>query len=133
MSVATRSIGDAFVTIAGRDGARDDAPTRAAAAIDGQPPRWVLRPASLDQLSRVVALAHDEGLAVIPRGGGTALELGHPPARVDVVVDLSGLDRVVEYNPDDLTVTVPPIAIHARRSSSFAAFARSSSSGTRSS
>jgi len=32
MSVATRSIGDAFVTIAGRDGARDDEPTRAAAA-----------------------------------------------------------------------------------------------------
>src|SRR5439155_13669658 len=55
---------------------------------------------------RIVALAHDDGLVVVPRGGGSALELGRPPARVDVVIDLSGLDQVLEYNPDDLTITV---------------------------
>src|SRR5437899_8242173 len=106
MPVAARSIGEAFVTIAGRDRVRDDAGARAAAAVDGQLPRWVVRPASIDQLSRIVALAHDDGLVVVPRGGGSALELGRPPARVDVVVDLSGLDQVLEYNPDDLTITV---------------------------
>ena len=106
MPVAARSIGEAFVTIAGRDRVRDDAGARAAAAVDGQLPRWVVRPALIDQLSRIVALAHDDGLVVVPRGGGSALELGRPPARVDVVVDLSGLDQVLEYNPDDLTITV---------------------------
>src|SRR4030095_10720635 len=55
---------------------------------------------------RVVALAHDEKLAVVPRGSGSALELGIPPARVDLVVDLAGRHQVVEYNPDDLTVSV---------------------------
>src|SRR5256712_10361565 len=106
MPVAARSIGEALVTIPGRDRVRDGAGARAAAAGDGQRRRWVARPASIDQLSRIVALAHDDGLVVVPRGGGSALELGRPPARVDVVVDLSGLDQVLEYNPADLPITV---------------------------
>jgi glycolate dehydrogenase FAD-binding subunit len=106
MSVAARSIGDAFVTIAGRDRVRDDQGSLDAAAVDGHRPRWVVRPASTEQLGRVLALACDARLAVIPRGAGTSLELGNPPSRVDVVVELGGLDQVIEYNPDDLTITV---------------------------
>src|SRR5207245_2546226 len=79
MPTAARSIGEALVTIAGREGVQDDDRARTAAAVDGQRPRWVVRPASIDQLGRIVALAHDDGLAVVPRGGGSALELGHPP------------------------------------------------------
>jgi glycolate oxidase FAD binding subunit len=106
MAVAGRSVGEALVSIAGREGVREDAAALAAAAIDGLRPRWLVRPGSIEQLSRVLALAHDAGLAVIPRGSGEALELGSPPARVDLVVDLRGLDQVIEYNPADLTVTV---------------------------
>ncbi len=106
MSVAARSIGEAFVTIAGRDRVRDDAASLTASTIDGLRPRWVVRPASLEQLSRVLALACDGRLAVVPRGAGSSLELGSPPSRVDVVLDLTGLDQVIEYNPDDLTITV---------------------------
>jgi len=106
MAVAARSIGEALVSIAGRQGVRDDAETLAAAAVDGLRPSWVVRPGSIDQLSGVLALAHDAALAVIPRGSGSALELGSPPARADIVVDLRGLDEVIEYNPADLTVTV---------------------------
>ena len=106
MSVAGRSVGKAFVAIAGRDGVRDDEPARAAAAVDGLIPRWVVRPASLEQVSQVVALAHEAALAVAPRGSGSALELGCPPARLDVALDLCGLDRVVEYNPADVSITV---------------------------
>jgi glycolate oxidase FAD binding subunit len=106
MPVAARSIGEALVSIAGRQGVRDDADALAAAAVDGLRPSWVVRPGSIDQLSRVLALAHDAGLAVIPRGSGSALELGSPPTRADLVVDLRGLDDVIEYNPADLTVSV---------------------------
>ena len=106
MPVAARSIGEALVSIAGRQGVRDDAEALAAAAVDGLRPSWVVRPGSIDQLSGVLALAHDTALAVIPRGSGEALELGSPPTRADLVVDLRGLDEVIEYNPADLTVTV---------------------------
>jgi glycolate dehydrogenase FAD-binding subunit len=106
MSVAARSIGEAFVAVAGRERVRDDAQALDAATVDGLRPRWVVRPASLEQLSRILALASDGRLAVVPRGSGSSLELGHPPQRLDLVLDLAGLDQAIEYNPDDLTITV---------------------------
>src|SRR6516162_606067 len=106
MSVAARSLGEAFAAIAGRDRVLDDPQSLAAAAIDGLIPKWIVRPTSVDQLGPMLALAGEARLAVVPRGGGNALELGNPPARLDVVLDLVGLDRVIEYNPDDLTITV---------------------------
>ena len=102
MSVATRGPGGALAAL----GATDDPTALTAAAIDGRRPRWVVRPGTLEDAARVVALAQDEGLAVAPRGGGQALALGGVPAKVDLVLDLSRLDAIVEYNPDDLTVTV---------------------------
>ena len=106
MSVTARALGAALAAIVGADGATDDPRACAAAAIDDRRPQWVVRPRALEEAARVVALAHDEGLAVVPRGRGTALALGAPPTRADVVLDLSGLDRILEYHPDDLTVTV---------------------------
>jgi glycolate oxidase FAD binding subunit len=106
VSVATRTLGAALMAIAGSEGATEAPAARAAAAIDGREPRWVVRPRTLQDAARVVALAHDEGLALAPRGGGTALTLGHPPERVDVVLDLGGLDTILEHNPDDMTATV---------------------------
>jgi hypothetical protein len=39
MVVTARPIGEALGTIVGRDGIRDDADARSAAAVDGQEPR----------------------------------------------------------------------------------------------
>ncbi len=78
----------------------------AAAAVDGVTPRFVASPADVDQVSRLLALAHSGGLAVLPRGAGTASALGNPPARADLVIGLSRLNRVVEYEPADVSVSV---------------------------
>lgn len=106
MSVTARSLSGALAAVLGTDGVRDDAATLAAAAVDGVTPRWVAAPATVEQLSQVVALARDEALVVVPRGSGSSLEQGCPPPRVDLVVDLRRLDAVVEHNPDDLTISV---------------------------
>ena len=84
----------------------DDPARLAGAAVDGVRPRWLIRVTATDQVSAVLALASEESLAVVPRGSGSALDLGHPPSRVDVVLDVRGMDRVVDYNPDDLTASV---------------------------
>jgi glycolate oxidase FAD binding subunit len=76
------------------------------AAIDGQAPRCVVEARSLDDVARTLAFAYREALAVVPRGNGSALELGHPVERVDIVLDLRRLNALVAYQPDDLTVTV---------------------------
>jgi glycolate oxidase FAD binding subunit len=105
VSVTARALGDALRARLGPDGATDDPAARAAAAVDGVQPSWVARPQSVEHAARVLALAHDEGLVVLPRGSGSALAIGAPPQRADIVLDLARLDTVLEYSPDDLTVT----------------------------
>ena len=65
-----------------------------------------VRPPTVENLSEVVGLANEEGLATIPLGGGTQRSLGNPPRRYDLALDMRGLDRLVLYEPSDLTVTV---------------------------
>jgi glycolate oxidase FAD binding subunit len=105
-AVATRSVAAALRATTSADRVIDDAAALVPFAIDGATPRWVVRPRSVDQLAAVMTVAAEERLAVAPRGGGAALELGAPATRLDLVVDLTGLAAVVEYNEDDLTVTV---------------------------
>ncbi|PYM14403.1 MAG: FAD-binding oxidoreductase [Candidatus Rokuibacteriota bacterium] len=106
MAVSVRSLEKAFASLVGRERVVDDPVKLGGATIDGCVPRFIVRPAAVDELSGIVALACEERLAVIPRGSGSALELGAPPSRLDVVIDLRDLDRVLEYNPDDLTASV---------------------------
>ena len=106
MAVSAPALGDAFAAIVG-GGHLTTAPSQlAAAAVDGVTPRWLARPGSLDQVSRVMALASAEGLAVAPRGSGSALDLGAPPLRLDAVLDLSRLTGILEYVPADMVATV---------------------------
>lgn len=75
-------------------------------ALHGVEPSQVVSPASVDELRQTLAEAVKDGRSVVPWGGGTRQGLGLPPAHYDIALDLSGLDRVVEYEPADLTVTV---------------------------
>jgi glycolate oxidase FAD binding subunit len=105
VAVSARSIGGALAAVVGPERVSEDPAIVALATVGGRSPRWLVRPASAEQVSAVVALASDERLAVVPRGSGTTLDLGAPPTRLDVVLDLRQLDRVPDYNPDDLTVS----------------------------
>ncbi len=105
-AVSTRSLISALAQIVGRERVDDDPGRLAGAAVDGLTPRWLVSPASAEQVAGVLALAHEERLAVGPRGSGSALDLGRPPQRLDVVLDLTGLTRILEDKPDDLTVSV---------------------------
>ena len=75
-------------------------------AIDGIEPSVVASLQSMDELSRLLSFANEAGLAVAPRGGGTQLGLGNRLGRLDVVADMSGLNRVVQHNAADLTLVV---------------------------
>jgi glycolate oxidase FAD binding subunit len=77
-----------------------------AIAADGMRPRFVVTPTGVAGVSRVLAVASAEGLAVLPAGGGARLAWGSPPRRVDVVLSLARLDRVIAHEPADLTLSV---------------------------
>ncbi len=74
--------------------------------VDGLTPRFVLFPASVDELSRCAAVANQAGLAVIPVGDGTHLGVGHPPQRYDVALSTRRMRRVIAHEAADMTVTV---------------------------
>jgi len=69
-------------------------------------PRFAASPATVAEASELLRAAAAHDLAVVPRGGGSKLGWGAPPRRVDLIVDTSGLDRVVEHAAGDLVVRV---------------------------
>lgn len=83
------------------------APVRDATAhdsVDGVAPVLVASPTSTDQVAGVLRACAEHRLAVVARGAGTKLAWGVPPDLLDVIVDLSGLDRIVEHAAGDLIV-----------------------------
>jgi glycolate oxidase FAD binding subunit len=74
----------------------------------------VVEPATEQEVSEALRCADREGVAVIPRGGGTKLGWGNPPrlasfapaARAGLILSTAALDRIVEHAWADLTVTV---------------------------
>jgi glycolate oxidase FAD binding subunit len=68
--------------------------------------RVVAFPRSLEELSEMLQLASSERWRVIPAGAGTWLEMGNRPTEVQLIVSTKRMNRVVEYEPADLTATV---------------------------
>ena len=75
-------------------------------AVDGKEPQAVVLPKTGDGVGRLVDWLGIHGHSVIPWGGGTAMSIGNPPTRYDVALDLRRMNRLVEYAPEDMTVTV---------------------------
>ncbi len=75
-------------------------------AVDGRPPAAAAFPRNREEVAALLKLAWDRELGVCPRGGGVYAHLGNPPRRLDLVVVTAGLDRVVEYEPADLTAVL---------------------------
>ncbi|PYO57348.1 MAG: FAD-linked oxidase [Candidatus Rokuibacteriota bacterium] len=106
MAGSSPALAEALADIVGREHLVDEAPALDAHAVDGVRPRWVARPGGVEEVGRVLTLAHTEGLAVAPRGSGADLALGNPPRRLDLVVDLARLNAVTDYVPEDMVATV---------------------------
>ena len=68
------------------------------------PPGLVARPTDTAQVAEVLRAAAAHRLTVVPRGRGTKMSWGSPPASADVLLDLSALDEVLEHAAGDLIV-----------------------------
>jgi glycolate oxidase FAD binding subunit len=72
---------------------------------DAPPADFVIAPRSGEEAARLLDVASEHGLVVLPWGGGEHQGMG---GRVepDIVLVTSALDAVIDYQPDDLTVVV---------------------------
>jgi glycolate oxidase FAD binding subunit len=65
-----------------------------------------MRPGDLREARDALVEANRAGQRVLVRGAGTAQSWGAPVRDADVVVDTTGLDQILAYNPADMTVAV---------------------------
>jgi glycolate oxidase FAD binding subunit len=71
--------------------------------VDGLLPQAVVEPASTEELMEVVRWGRSRGAALVPVTSGCYLPLGNPPRAADVAVSLARLNRILHYDPGDLT------------------------------
>lgn len=74
--------------------------------IDGVLPRLVITPNTKEEAAQAVALANRHGLALLARGGGSRIDLGGIPGRVDILLETRNLKRLIEHEAPDLTCQV---------------------------
>jgi glycolate oxidase FAD binding subunit len=76
--------------------------------VDGRIPAAALLPESAEEISEILRFASVERLAVIPIGGRNHLGIGMPPRQYDLALDLSRMNRILAYEPQDLTLGIEP-------------------------
>lgn len=106
MSLASRTLAARLPDIVGATHVINDPAQLAFYEIDGKTPGAAVRPGSREEVADVVKFAAGENLAVIPSGARTKLRIGLPPARYDIALDMTRLDRVIAYDPADLTLSI---------------------------
>ena len=75
-------------------------------SLDGKRPKVVVFPGTIDEVSKIVAYANQEGATIFPRGNGTKLEIGGIPKKVDIILSTGRLNRIRDCDCDNLTLSV---------------------------
>ncbi|MFV9507279.1 MAG: FAD-binding oxidoreductase [Oscillochloridaceae bacterium umkhey_bin13] len=76
-------------------------------SLPGRTPVLAISPGSVEETAQAVAACFEARVAVVPWGGGTRQTWGSPLAeRPFVVIQTNRLNKVLIYEPDDLTISV---------------------------
>ncbi|MCD2100235.1 FAD-binding oxidoreductase [Rhodococcus rhodochrous] len=76
-------------------------------------PDAVVRPASADEVVTVLRQASRAGIRVVTRGAGTGLSGGATATSGEIVLDVAGMNRILEIDADNATARVEPGVITA--------------------
>ena len=78
------------------------------ASLEKGKPDVVVLPGSTDEVSNLMALAHQEKIPIIPRGSGTNLSGGTVAIKGGILVHFSRMNRILDIDIPNRTVTVEP-------------------------
>jgi len=76
--------------------------------VDGMRPAAAVTASSAEDIAELLRIAAKDRFAVIPCAGRTKLHVGAPPARYDLALDVSRMNKILGYEPRDLTLRVEP-------------------------
>jgi glycolate oxidase FAD binding subunit len=74
--------------------------------MDRKLPAAAVRPGTSEEVAEIVKFAASEKLALVATGARTKLGIGYAPTRYDLALDMTRLNRVIAYDPGDLTLSV---------------------------
>jgi glycolate oxidase FAD binding subunit len=97
-----------IANILGAENVKTDMESLAAHTIAGKTPSEVVSPSSAAEVVEIVRHTASTKRAIVVCGARTKLSMGLAPSRYDVAVDMSRMNRVVAYDPGDLTLSVEP-------------------------
>ncbi|MDY7033602.1 MAG: FAD-binding oxidoreductase [Thermodesulfobacteriota bacterium] len=75
-------------------------------------PDAVLFPESAEQISGILKIANERKIPVTPWGAGTSLEGNPMPSQGGIVLDIQGMNRVLEEREGDFQVIVEPGVVY---------------------
>jgi FAD/FMN-containing dehydrogenase len=104
--MASLTVSSRLSGIAGSSSVITDPLELRAYQIGARIPAVVVRPRASEEVAEIVKFAGAEGLAIVPTGARTKLWMGMPPRQYDLALDMTQLDRVIAYDPGDLTLGV---------------------------
>jgi len=78
------------------------------ASMERGKPNAIVLPASTEQVSQVLALARMHQVPIVARGSGTNLSGGTVPTRGGIVLHMSRMNRILDMDLANRTVTVEP-------------------------
>ena len=74
--------------------------------VDGIVPGAIVKPHSAEEAREVMRFAAADKLALIPVGSRSKCDIGMPPARYDIALDMTGMREIAHYDAGDLTLSV---------------------------
>lgn len=107
------SIKGKFEAIVGKENMMESQAQRLVYSYDATPnvqalPDLVLAPRSTQEVVNIVHVCREEKIPIVPRGSGSNLCAGTVPIAGGVVLLFKHMNRILEVDEDNLTVTVQP-------------------------
>jgi len=106
MTTASKAASTRLPDIVGTEHFSSDPAELNAYSVDGKLPAVAVRPGSSEEVVEIVKYAAAEKLALIASGARTKVGIGSPPSRYEIALDMSRLNRILAYDPGDLTLSV---------------------------
>jgi glycolate oxidase FAD binding subunit len=106
MNTASATVSSRLADIVGPSSVVSDPAQLAAFAVDDKKPSASVSPQSAAEILEIVKYARKGKLAIVVTGARTKSGIGLPPRQYDIALDITRLDRVVSYDPGDLTLSV---------------------------
>jgi len=109
---------EALTGIAGAANVSSSTVDRITHSFDATQQQWlpevVVHPGSAEEISRIVRLANEERIPILPRGAGSGFTGGSLPIRGGIVLVLTRMNRILEIDTDNLIAVVEPGVVTGR-------------------